>query len=293
MWPYILTTIAVAAFPLALAGYGGHLATLALPERSKKKRMALAIVWGLAIGGVLIFAASQVTAYRSDKIKDGKNDAFKSTVLDGLNQIIREPDRAKQKNLAAQLKVKVESPIPHSLPHTVAKKDEIPIVPSLSKSLPSYVLGSQHSAIYPEDFYAFVPYVWGFSDQNTYPFQSMMTLKYQSKLRNQPARPLKISYLQGNPSSYSLGLFLERVYGGTGWNVHLIPRTDIAYITGIYLFQDSIEIKHEGVDELRTFAEDNKIPFKFGEQPGVEGGTFEIWVGKGPDTTGQATLASD
>jgi hypothetical protein len=50
MWPYILTTIAVAAFPLALAGYGGHLATLALPERSKKKRMAWLLCGGWLLG---------------------------------------------------------------------------------------------------------------------------------------------------------------------------------------------------------------------------------------------------
>jgi hypothetical protein len=284
MWTYILTTLAVAVFPLALAGYGGHLATLALPAHSQEKRKALFLVWSLAFGGILLFVVSQLSAYKSDKAKDGKDDVFRSSVLEGLNQIIREPDRTKQKDLAVQLKGRIDNSGQRPLPPYKANKDTVLPIPPTPRLLPSYEGVSDHSTLYPENFYDFVPYVWGFPAQNTSSFQRLMIAKYQLAFRNAPPRPLKISYLQGDPSSYSLALFLERVYGNAGWNVLMIPRTDIAYITGIYLFQDSIEIEHEGVNELRTFAKDNKIPMRFEQQPNVTGGTFEVWVGRGPDT---------
>jgi len=281
MWPYILTTIAVALFPLALAGYGGHLATLALSD-TKAKRKALFIVWGMAFGGVLLFAVSQVVAYRSDTTRDTMEQGFRDRVLDGLTQIIQEPDRAKQKQFATQLKNQIDSsPVRHPLSPPKAKQDSNASIPT--DPLPSYRDGSENQNIYPENFYDFVPYVWGFPTTNTGLFQMEMIQKYQIAFRNKPPKPLKISYLQGDPSSYSLALFLQRVYSDAGWAVHITPRTDIAHVTGIYLFQESIENSLEGVKELRDFAKENKIPLLFEEQPLVEIGTFEIWVGRGPD----------
>ena len=52
--------------PLALAGCGGHLATLALADPQRKRR-ALWLVWGLAAAGVICCALQQIGAYHSDK----------------------------------------------------------------------------------------------------------------------------------------------------------------------------------------------------------------------------------
>jgi hypothetical protein len=48
---YVISLLSVAAFPLAVAGYGGHLAAkvLAKPER----RRALLVLWVLAALGAL------------------------------------------------------------------------------------------------------------------------------------------------------------------------------------------------------------------------------------------------
>ena len=107
MWPYIVTFIAVAVFPLALAGYGGHLATLALPENSQKRRRAIAIVWSLAIVGVLLFGAFQIISYFADKSRDAKDELFRGDVLGRLEKIQDEPDENKRKAAAAVLKTDV------------------------------------------------------------------------------------------------------------------------------------------------------------------------------------------
>jgi hypothetical protein len=118
MWSYILTTTAVALFPLVLAGYGGHLAAIALPD-SPGRRKALMIVWGLAIAGVLLFAATQVTAYRSDKrheeadkTRDEKEGTFRQSVLRQLQAIGSEPDAAKKKADAASLESSIRAGTP-------------------------------------------------------------------------------------------------------------------------------------------------------------------------------------
>jgi hypothetical protein len=62
---YVISFLAVAAVPLAVAGYGGHLAAKVLegPER----RRALAIVWVLAALGVLLSGVQQILIYRADQ----------------------------------------------------------------------------------------------------------------------------------------------------------------------------------------------------------------------------------
>jgi hypothetical protein len=102
MLPYILTFAAVAVLPLLLAGYGGHLATIAL--RDSEKRKALLIVWVLALGGVVLFGVTQVLAYRSDKKRDEKDGGFRTGVLMMLQRIIDEPDTAKKKEAAVAFK---------------------------------------------------------------------------------------------------------------------------------------------------------------------------------------------
>jgi hypothetical protein len=118
MLPYVLTTIAVAFFPLALAGYGGHLAAIALPD-SRGRRKALMIVWGLAIVGVLLFTVIQVMAYRSDKghevadhTRDDGENTFRQSVLGQLQAIRREPDPGKKKSDAASLESSVRAGMP-------------------------------------------------------------------------------------------------------------------------------------------------------------------------------------
>jgi hypothetical protein len=104
MWPYIVTFIAVALFPLALAGYGGHLATLALPEDSAQRRRAKLLVWTLAIAGVILFGVSEIISYHADKKRDSEDATFQHDVLDKLNTIINEPDSSKRKQDATDLK---------------------------------------------------------------------------------------------------------------------------------------------------------------------------------------------
>jgi hypothetical protein len=180
---------------------------------------------------------------------------------------------------------------PNIIPRKLAKVTPVVLGPNPSTqkndeppTLPSYRDDpNSPSESHPEDFYAFVPFVWGFPPQDVFLFQSQMAETYQRKFRTNPPKPIKISYLQGDPSSYSLALLLQRVYGDAGWEAPLLPRTDIGHITGIYLFQDSIEMTYQGVAELRKFAKDNKIPLMFEQQPGTDTGTFQIWVGRGPD----------
>ncbi|HEY6291249.1 MAG TPA: hypothetical protein VI455_06750 [Terriglobia bacterium] len=65
---YIISFLSVAAFPLAVAGYGGHLAAKVLdrPER----RRALVTVWALAVLGVVLSGLQQVLVYRSDRVHE-------------------------------------------------------------------------------------------------------------------------------------------------------------------------------------------------------------------------------
>jgi hypothetical protein len=85
MLTYIVNLLAVAVFPLVLAGYGGHLATLALPD-SRDQRRAKLVVWGLALAGVLFSALQQAEAYRSDKEHDEKQAILQSKLDTSLQK---------------------------------------------------------------------------------------------------------------------------------------------------------------------------------------------------------------
>lgn len=87
MWQYLVNFIAGAVFPLALAGYGGHLATLALPEKSKQRRNALILVWTLAILGVGSSAFQQYVSFRSDNKRSVFDSAERSSVDNKLDSI--------------------------------------------------------------------------------------------------------------------------------------------------------------------------------------------------------------
>jgi uncharacterized membrane protein YgaE (UPF0421/DUF939 family) len=62
---YLINFLAAAAIPLAIGGYGAHLAAkiLEIPERRK----ALAMIWLLAGIGVLLSGLQQVLMHRSDR----------------------------------------------------------------------------------------------------------------------------------------------------------------------------------------------------------------------------------
>lgn len=106
---HVLSFLAMALFPLALAGYGGHLAGKALNDK-KKRRIALLIVWGLASGGVVASAFFELLGSRQesrrieeDKQKDTAQSHFQVTVLSQLGQIEAETDKAKRKEDATRL----------------------------------------------------------------------------------------------------------------------------------------------------------------------------------------------
>jgi uncharacterized protein HemX len=73
---YVLSFLAVAAVPLAVAGYGGHLAAKVL-EGSERRR-ALSIVWALAALGVLLSGVQQITVYRSDRLHEAQQAALEA-----------------------------------------------------------------------------------------------------------------------------------------------------------------------------------------------------------------------
>lgn len=71
---YFINFLAVAAIPLAIGGYGAHLAAkiLELPDRRK----ALAVIWLLAAVGVLLSGVQQVLIHRSDRAQELKQVAL-------------------------------------------------------------------------------------------------------------------------------------------------------------------------------------------------------------------------
>lgn len=133
VFPYVLTFFALAVFPLALGGYGVHLATLALSENPKGRRKALIIVWGLASIGIVLFGVSQAVTYHADKLRDRNDRDFRFSVLNKLQSIIDEPDIAKKKEHAVALKKSIANvdDIAHRvigrLPQPKASKETIHI----------------------------------------------------------------------------------------------------------------------------------------------------------------------
>ena len=98
---YILSFLSVAAVPLAIAGYGGHLAAKVLnhPER----RRALSIVWILAVAGVLLSGLQQVLIYRSDRTHEQEQatmrmqaDQEQQELRDKLDSSLRRQEDVKQ-----------------------------------------------------------------------------------------------------------------------------------------------------------------------------------------------------
>jgi hypothetical protein len=62
---YLINFLAVAAIPLAIGGYGAHLAAKIL--ESPERRKALSVIWMLAAVGVLLSGVQQILIHRSDR----------------------------------------------------------------------------------------------------------------------------------------------------------------------------------------------------------------------------------
>ena len=71
---YLISFLAVAAVPLAVAGYGGHLAAKVLD--APQRRRALTFVWALAALGVLLSGLQQMLIYRSDMAQERERAAM-------------------------------------------------------------------------------------------------------------------------------------------------------------------------------------------------------------------------
>ena len=104
---YLLSFLAAALFPMLLAGYGAHLATIALSD-ARQRRKAFTIVWGLAILGVLLSAMSQLASYHLDERRDSGETSFRTDVLKRLDSVIHEPNSSQRKVDATTLKTQIE-----------------------------------------------------------------------------------------------------------------------------------------------------------------------------------------
>lgn len=73
---YLINFLAVAAIPLAIGGYGAHLAAEILDPRGRRK--ALSIIWVLAGMGVLLSGVQQALIYRSDRTQELRQAALEA-----------------------------------------------------------------------------------------------------------------------------------------------------------------------------------------------------------------------
>jgi predicted PurR-regulated permease PerM len=92
---YVINFLAVAALPLAIAGYGAHLAAKVLDKFDRKR--AVCIVWTLAILGVFMSGLQQVFAYRSHKAEDLRELNVATTSEKDRRQLREELQRSVQR----------------------------------------------------------------------------------------------------------------------------------------------------------------------------------------------------
>jgi uncharacterized membrane protein len=82
---YVISFLSVAAVPLAVAGYGGHLAAKVLDRPARLR--ALTIVWALAVLGVLLSGVQQVMVYRSDRAHEQRQAALEAKAEEEQRQL--------------------------------------------------------------------------------------------------------------------------------------------------------------------------------------------------------------
>jgi len=84
MVTHIIGFVAIVFIPLALAGYGGHLAALTFEE--KKKRTAQVIVWTLALIGILLGALQQYLIKKENDIQQKNHETVAAKLNDELHR---------------------------------------------------------------------------------------------------------------------------------------------------------------------------------------------------------------
>ena len=82
---YIVSFLAIALFPFALAAYGGHLAAKVLDE--KDRWTAFLIVWTLASLGVIMAGLQQYMVYRSDQANEVRQGKSENEAKDLNNEV--------------------------------------------------------------------------------------------------------------------------------------------------------------------------------------------------------------
>jgi hypothetical protein len=86
MLPYLIAFLAIAVFPLALAGVGGHLAAVALPDQAARRRTYFFVIWGLALIGIVLAGLQQIEAFHSDKEHDAKQELIQGKLDTSLQR---------------------------------------------------------------------------------------------------------------------------------------------------------------------------------------------------------------
>ena len=99
----VISLLSVAAFPLAVAGYGGHLAAKVLDRPERRK--ALATVWALAVVGLLLSGLQQMLIYRSDRAHDLQQADLQAKAEKDQQQLREKLDSSLQEDVRKELVV--------------------------------------------------------------------------------------------------------------------------------------------------------------------------------------------
>ena len=97
----VISLLSVAAFPLAVAGYGGHLAAKVLDRPERRK--ALATVWALAVVGLLLPGLQQMLIYRSDRAHELQQAALQAKAEKDQQQLREKLDSSLQEDVRKEL----------------------------------------------------------------------------------------------------------------------------------------------------------------------------------------------
>ena len=91
---YFISFLAVAAIPLAIGGYGAHVAAKVLEQPQRQR--ALSIIWSLAVLGVLFSALQQILVYRSDREHETQQAVLQTKADRDLKELRDRLDRSLQ-----------------------------------------------------------------------------------------------------------------------------------------------------------------------------------------------------
>jgi len=121
---YFISFLAVAAIPLAIGGYGAHLAAKILDDTGRRK--ALGIIWLLAAVGVMLSGVQQVLVYRSDRAHELRQEALQEKAEKDQQQLREKLDSSlhHQEEVRQELGSILEflrSPQPGMDPHRLAE----------------------------------------------------------------------------------------------------------------------------------------------------------------------------